>query len=120
MHADKWGPAGSILSALCCLGAAPLLGALSAIGLGFLIHDWILIPLLLFFLWATLRSLSRDAGRHGSTGPERTAAIGAVFTVVGLWISGVVVGIGLALLVAGSAWNWVRVRRLGRAEGAAA
>ena len=50
IHADKWGPIGSILATLCCLGVAPLLGALTALGLGFLINDLILLPLLLFFL----------------------------------------------------------------------
>jgi len=66
MHADRWGPLGSVFAALCCLGAAPV--------------------------------------------------VGAVTTVGGLWLSGVVVGVGLALLVAASVWNRVLVRRLREAS----
>ena len=37
--------------------------------------------------------------------------IGAAITLGGLWISGIVVGAGLALLLTGSMWNWALVRR---------
>lgn len=69
-HGDKWGPLGSIFAALCCLGAAPVLAAVSALGLGFLIKDIILVPLLLFFLGVTIWALRRDRNRHGRSGPE--------------------------------------------------
>ncbi len=66
MHADKWGPLGSIFASLCCLGFAPLLGVLSAIGLGFLVNDLILVPLLTFFLAITTvgTSTRRKAARE--------------------------------------------------------
>lgn len=110
VHADKWGPAGSVVAALCCLGAAPLVGALAAVGLGFLLHDWILIPVLGLCLAATLWALDRDRPRQGSWKPEVVAAAGAGFTLAGLWVSPVVVGTGLVLLLAGSVWNWIRIR----------
>ncbi|MBI4455788.1 MAG: response regulator [Acidobacteria bacterium] len=106
-HADKWGPLGSIFAALCCLGAAPALAAVSALGLGFLINDIILIPLLVVFLGATIWALRRDRSRHGRTGPQRLAWLASLFTVSGLWVSGVVVSLGLILLVAASIWNVV-------------
>jgi mercuric ion transport protein len=112
MQANKWGPLGSFFAALCCLGVAPVLGALSAVGLGFLIHDLILIPMLALFLGATIWALNRDRARHERAGPERLAWAAALSTVGGLWVSGLLVGIGLALLVAASAWNWALVRRL--------
>lgn len=112
MHADKWGPAGSVFAALCCLGVAPVLGALSAAGLGFLIHDLILIPMLALFLGVTIWAVGRDRRRHERAGPERLAWAAALLTVGGLWLSGLVVGLGLALLIGASAWNWVLVRRL--------
>lgn len=72
MHADRWGALGSVFAALCCLGAAPVLAALSAVGLGFLIHDAILIPMLALFLGVTIRALNRDrsprARRAGEAG----------------------------------------------------
>jgi hypothetical protein len=41
---------GSAFAALCCAGAPAILGALSAMGLGFLINDLILVPRLALFL----------------------------------------------------------------------
>lgn len=111
MHADKWGPVGSLVAALCCLGAAPVVGALGAVGLGFLVNDLILIPLLVGFLGVTVWTLLRDRPRHNRSGPVATSMIGAVATLGGLWISGVVVGAGLTLLLTGSVWNWALVRR---------
>jgi mercuric ion transport protein len=41
---------GTAITAACCLGLPIVLGALSAIGLEFLIHDAILIPLFIGFI----------------------------------------------------------------------
>lgn len=112
VHADKWGPIGSIIAALCCLGVAPLLGALTALGLGFLINDFILIPLLVFFLGISIWALHRDRPRHGSWQAEATAALAAILTLGGLFVSQLVVAAGLILLVGASVWNWVLIRRL--------
>lgn len=112
MHADKWGPLGSVFAALCCLGVAPAIAALSAVGLSFLVNDLILVPLLALFLAVTIWALGRDRSRHGRSGPVKLAWIAALLSVGGLWLSGVVVGIGLASLIAASAWNWRLVRGL--------
>ncbi len=112
MHAGKWGPIGSIFAALCCLGFAPALAALSAVGLGFLINDLMLIPLLVLFLGATIWGLHRDRARHQTPGPEYLAWAASVLTVGGLWISGAVVGAGLTLLVAVSVWNVLALRSM--------
>lgn len=45
--ADKVGVVGTTVSALCCLGTPALVSVLSALGLGFLINDAVLVPLLL-------------------------------------------------------------------------
>lgn len=50
-YLDKVGPLGSIFAALCCIGTPGLVAFLSAIGVGFLINDAILLPLLVFFFW---------------------------------------------------------------------
>ena len=120
MHGDKWGPLASIFAAACCLGAAPLLGALSAVGLGFVVDDRILIPLLALSLAATIWGLDRDRPRHGSRGPELLAWAAAFVTLGGLWVSGTLVAAGLAVLVAASAWSWILVRRAGTRTGRAA
>jgi hypothetical protein len=46
---DKIGIGGSVFAALCCLGFPALLSILSVIGLGFIVNDTILLPLLLFW-----------------------------------------------------------------------
>src|SRR6266704_253399 len=51
-HTDKVGVVGSVFTALCCLGFPALLSILSAIGLGFLINDAVLLRLLIIFLLA--------------------------------------------------------------------
>lgn len=119
MHGDVWGPLGSIIAAACCLGVAPAIGAVSALGLGFLIDDLILLPLLVLFLVVTVGTLRRDRLRHGRAGPEALAWGATVLTVGGLWVSAAVVGVGLAALVGSSAWNWVLVRGLRREPAAA-
>jgi len=98
------------VTALCCLGAAPIVAALGAVGLGFLVNDLILIPLLMFFLSATLWGLRRDRPRHGGWVPLLAGVVGSTLTVGSLWISGILVGVGLALVFAASVWNWVLLR----------
>ena len=48
-HLDKIGVGGSLFAALCCLGFPALVSILSAIGLGFLINDDILRPMMIVF-----------------------------------------------------------------------
>jgi mercuric ion transport protein len=65
-HTDKVGVVGSILAALCCLGVPAVLSISSAIGLGFLINDAVLLPLLVVFLIVTLVGLYLGVRHHGS------------------------------------------------------
>ncbi len=46
---DKLGFLGTLLASLCCLGVSVVIAPLTAIGLGFLINDLILLPLVLVF-----------------------------------------------------------------------
>ena len=46
-HLDKLGVVGSLIAALCCLGVPTVLSIFTAIGLGFLINDAVLLPLLI-------------------------------------------------------------------------
>jgi mercuric ion transport protein len=56
-HLDKIGIVGSFIAAACCLGLPAVLSIVSAIGLGFLVKDAILLPLLLAFLAAVTLGL---------------------------------------------------------------
>jgi len=70
------GSLGSIFASICCLGFAPALAALSAVGLGFMISDAILIPLLALFLSLALWGIKNSQKRHGKTTPFYVGAGG--------------------------------------------
>ena len=63
-HIDKIGIVSASFAALCCLGIPAVLSIVSAIGLGFLIHDAILLPLLVVSLLIVLWGLYSGWKRH--------------------------------------------------------
>jgi len=65
-HLDKLGAVGALFSVLCCIGAPAIVSLVFAIGLGFLINDAILIPLLALFLVSTLVGLFFEMRRQGN------------------------------------------------------
>lgn len=115
-HLDKIGVGGSLFAALCCLGFPALIAILSAIGLGFLVNDAVLIPLLAVFLLVTLLGLYFGKRHHGSWTPFIVGIVGAVLTIASIWFGyGLLAGAGIAGLVAGSLLNvWLRVQQLRR------
>jgi mercuric ion transport protein len=113
-HIDKVGVIGSIFAALCCLGFPAVLSILGAIGLGFLINDAILVPLLALFLIVTIRGLYLGSRHH-----KRWLAfiIGTVSASV-LFVSIVIAFnrplsyLGVAGLIVASVLNvWLRANR---------
>jgi mercuric ion transport protein len=56
-HIDKVGIVGSFIAGACCLGLPAILSIVTAIGLGFLIKDAILLPLMVLFLAVSLVGL---------------------------------------------------------------
>lgn len=64
-HIDKFGLVGSLFSVLCCIGAPAIISVVFAIGLGFLINDAVLFPLLALFLIITLIGLFFGMRSHG-------------------------------------------------------
>lgn len=115
-HLDKIGVGGSLFAALCCLGFPALLAILSAVGLGFLVNDAVLIPLLVLFLMVTLLGLHFGKRHHGSWTPFFVGVIGSAVTATAVWFgSGWLTGVGIAGLVAGSLLNvWLRMQQLRR------
>jgi mercuric ion transport protein len=105
------GPTGSALSGACCLGFAPFLAGLSAIGAGFLINDLMLIPLFVLFLGITLWGLRRSRRRHGRSGPLVLGVMASLIAFAALWFLVPLAYAGLAALVATSAWDIVLLRR---------
>lgn len=112
-HLDKVGIGGSLFAALCCLGFPALLSILSAVGLGFFIHDAILFPLLVAFLAITVYGLYRGYQKHGRAAAVMLGGGSAVALLVFLLVffSGPLAYLSLAGLVAASLLNvWLRTQ----------
>ncbi len=93
---------GTAITVACCLGLPVVLSALTAIGLGFLIHDAILIPLFTGFIGFNLWMLSRSVNKQEACATEtmtpfKLAATGGAISIFGLVLS--VAGIGLATVL---------------------
>ncbi len=106
-HIDKIGIGGSLFSALCCLGFPALLSFLSAIGVGFLIQDIILLPLLGIFLVITLWGLYVGMRRHGQPYALLLGTISSVVLFVFLFIHPIVAYLGVAGLVLAGILNFI-------------
>ena len=114
-HLDKIGVGGSLFAALCCLGFPALLSILSAIGLGFLINDTILQPMLIVFLLVSVFGLVLGMRHHGSPWALIIGVLSAVPAYVFIYVSfnNVLAGLGIAGLVIASLLNvFLRQRQL--------
>jgi mercuric ion transport protein len=104
------GAVGSGFALICCAGFAPALGVLSAIGLGFLIRDAVLIPLLILSLGLTLWGLRQGRRCHGRPGPWVLGLVASAVTVGGLFLWVPVAIAGFAAVTVASAWSILAVR----------
>lgn len=109
--ADVAGATGSIIAAFCCAGVPALVGAFTAVGLGFLITDVVLLPVLAAMLALAMWGLVRGRSIHGSRGPLTLGAIGAIALTVGVFTSRWLLGLGAVLLVLAPLWNIAARRR---------
>ncbi len=99
------GTLGSIFAALCCIGTPALLAFLASIGVGFLINDLILLPLLLVFLVLSLWGITRTLAAHGQRRPLVLAVVSSVLIFAAVWFSRPLVLLGLVGLIAASVWD---------------
>ena len=112
-HLDKIGVPGSIVAAICCLGVSALVSVATALGLGFLLNDAVLLPLFVLFLALSLWGLAAGWRRHGNHAAlVLGVAAGAVLFVFAFvrqstpWAY-----VGVAGLVTASVWNVWLARR---------
>ncbi len=110
MKSSVFGSLGATVAALCCAGVPAVLGALSAAGLGFLVNDLVLLPLVLVSLGVALWGLGRGVVRHGLRGVLGLGWVGAVLLVVGIFLYPLVYA-GMAAMLAAALWNTVALRR---------
>ncbi len=102
---DKLGFLGTLFASLCCLGVSVVIAPLTAIGLGFLINDLILLPLVLIFLLVTLWGLYTGWKRHGVRLPFFLSIFVAIVLIPSFFVSVYLSSILLVLLFAATIWN---------------
>lgn len=112
MHAEKWAPAAAVFTALCLVGLDPVIGLVSTLGLGVILTEVILVPLLAACLGLTLWALATDRTYHRERGPTRLVWAAAAVMLGGYWVLESLVWVGIALVAAAAAWNQVLVGRL--------
>ncbi len=111
---DKLGFLGTLFASLCCLGVSIVIAPLTAIGLGFLINDLILLPLVLVFLLITLWGLYTGWKRHSVRPPFFLGIFAAVLLIPSFFISAYLAAFLLILLLAATIWNTVAAVRPAR------
>lgn len=107
------GSFGSILAGACCLGLPPLIAALTGAGMGFVLHDAILIPLLVVMLSFTLWGLNSSKKKHQQTGPFYLGAASSILAFVGLWVFVPISWLGFIALIFASIWDMILSRKQG-------
>lgn len=113
MKSSVFGSLGATFAALCCAGVPAVLGALSAAGLGFLVNDMILLPLVILSLGVALWGLGRGTARHGLRRILVLGWVGAVLLVVGIFIYPLVYA-GVAAMLGAALWNTAVLRSANR------
>ena len=111
---DKLGFLGTLFASLCCLGVSVVIAPLTAIGLGFLINDLILLPLVLVFLLITLWGLYTGWKRHGIQPPLFLGIFAAVFLIPSFFVSSYLSSLLLVLLLVATIWNTMAAARPAR------
>lgn len=108
-HIDKFGLVGSLFSVLCCIGAPAIISLVFAIGLGFLINDAILIPLLAIFLVITLVGLFFGMRRQGNPWAFILGIVSAIITFffIAIIFNKILAIIGVGGLILSSLLNFL-------------
>jgi hypothetical protein len=104
-RASLGGAFGSGFALLCCAGTAPVLGLLSALGLGFLISDVVLVPWLLLALGVTGWGLWQGRRCHRRHSALLLGLGGAALTVGGLYVWLPLAFVGFGAVSVASGWN---------------
>lgn len=97
---------GSAFTALCCIGFSVLIGALGAVGAGFLVNDKYLIPVLILSLSLSLFGLVGAYKRRHNYWSMGIGTLGAIATLVSVFMSwNFGVYTGLVALMLATFWN---------------
>ncbi len=110
MKSSLFGSLGAAVAALCCAGVPAVLGALSAAGLGFLVNDAILLPLVALALGVALWGLWRGTAQHRLSGVLALGWVGALLLVAGIFLYPLIY-VGVAAMLGATVWNTAALRR---------
>lgn len=99
------GTGGSVFASLCCLGTPALLGFVSSIGLGFIINDLILFPLLALFLGISIYSRNLHKKQHKNNYPFLITVVSSILLVPAIFINQYLAYIMIAGLIFASIWD---------------
>ncbi len=95
----------------CPACVAAYAGVLSALGLGYLLTERVLLPLIVLSLFLGVASIAWTIRAHGRKAPVVLAAVAALLIASGrlVWSLPLVVYIGAAAFLAAAGWNlWLR------------
>lgn len=101
-------------AATCPFCLAAYAGVLSFLGLGYLLNEQVLAPLIVSALLLGIASIAWTTRSHKKAAPLVGAILGAAGVVAGrlVWNVPVLLYLGVALLLGASVWNlWLKRRR---------
>jgi len=101
-------------SATCPACVAAYAGVLSAVGLGFLLNERLLAPLIVLFLAIGIASVAWSTRSHRRAGPLIATLLGSTAVIMGRVVGHVhaLLYAGVMILIAASLWNlWLKKRR---------
>jgi len=109
LHLEKIGFGGSILALACCLGFAPIIALLSALGAAFVVNDAVLAPLLIVFLTLGAVGLAWSLTYHHRPYALilHLAAAGTVYYFTFYRFAQPLIWLGVSGLLAGSALEFI-------------
>lgn len=108
MKNSVWTSFTSSFAALCCAGTPVLLAFLTGAGLGFLINDFILFPLLFISLGFMFYSITCNKKQHLSTKPLYVSIVGTTTILVGIFVKPII-WLGIICLFVATIWDFLLV-----------
>jgi len=104
MRVAIFGTLVSAFLALCGAGVPAVVGAVSAVGLGFLTERWVVLPLLVLSLGFALWGLGVGTARHGLQAVLVLGWIGAALMLAGTAFQPFAYA-GAVIMIGASIWN---------------
>jgi hypothetical protein len=97
-------------AALCCAGIPVFLAFLAGLGLGFVINDFILFPILFLSLGFLFYALYHNKTKHLNIFPLYLAIASALLIFVGIFIN-FIIWFGVSGLMISSIWDFTITKR---------